>query len=149
MLCPHCGTETAVVAGHCSRCGKLLSERGAKVAAGVLTAVPPDSLRPSELAIPRPPQRASADKPEPSVSPDDLTQLGQTSPTAGNGGNQAPRVTEPGPLESGQAFGTRYHVIRLLGIGGMGAVYQAWDDALGVSVALKVIRPPLSADPMA
>src|SRR5262249_39703747 len=44
----------------------------------------------------------------------------------------------------GYAFGPRYHVIRLLGIGGMGAVYQAWDDELGVAVAIKVIRPELA-----
>jgi serine/threonine protein kinase/Flp pilus assembly protein TadD len=44
-----------------------------------------------------------------------------------------------GPLAVGQAFSTRYHIIRLLGAGGMGAVYQAWDAELGVSVALKVI----------
>ena len=37
-----------------------------------------------------------------------------------------------GPLEMGQAFGTRYHIIRVLGVGGMGAVYQAWDAELGV-----------------
>jgi tetratricopeptide (TPR) repeat protein len=48
------------------------------------------------------------------------------------------------PLEIGQAFGRRYHVIRLLGLGGMGAVYQAWDAELGTSVAIKVIRPEMA-----
>lgn len=45
-----------------------------------------------------------------------------------------------GPLHVGRTFGPRYHIIRLLGVGGMGAVYQAWDAELGVTVALKVIR---------
>jgi eukaryotic-like serine/threonine-protein kinase len=52
-------------------------------------------------------------------------------------------------LRPGQAFGNRYHVIRLLGAGGMGAVYQVWDDELGVSLALKVIRPEAVQDPEA
>ena len=43
-------------------------------------------------------------------------------------------------------FGTRYHIIRLLGMGGMGAVYHAWDQELGVAVALKVIRPEVVAE---
>ncbi len=54
---------------------------------------------------------------------------------------------DDGPLAVGQAFGPRYHIIRLLGIGGMGAVYQAWDAELGVAVAIKVIRPEAMADP--
>jgi tetratricopeptide (TPR) repeat protein/TolB-like protein len=54
-----------------------------------------------------------------------------------------------GPLRPGTAFGSRYHLTRLLGMGGMGAVYQAWDEELGVSVALKVIRPEITADPAA
>ena len=45
-----------------------------------------------------------------------------------------------GPLRPGQSFGPRYHIIKMLGVGGMGAVYQAWDAELGVAVALKVIR---------
>jgi eukaryotic-like serine/threonine-protein kinase len=50
-------------------------------------------------------------------------------------------------LTPGQTLGTRYHIIRLLGIGGMGAVYHAWDAELGVAVALKVIRGDVTGDP--
>ena len=56
---------------------------------------------------------------------------------------------EGGPLARGQDFGKRYHIIRLLGIGGMGAVYKAWDAELNVAVAFKVIGPELAADPAA
>jgi tetratricopeptide (TPR) repeat protein len=52
-----------------------------------------------------------------------------------------------GPLAVGQAFGVRYHVIKVLGVGGMGAVYQVWDAELGQGVALKVIRPEAAGDP--
>ena len=48
----------------------------------------------------------------------------------------------------GQNFGTRYHIIRLLGVGGMGSVYQAWDRELEVAVAVKVIRPDFAENPM-
>jgi serine/threonine protein kinase/Tfp pilus assembly protein PilF len=53
------------------------------------------------------------------------------------------------PLTPGAEFGARYRILRILGAGGMGVVYQAWDDALGVAVALKVIRPEVMADPAA
>jgi tetratricopeptide (TPR) repeat protein len=52
----------------------------------------------------------------------------------------SPLPTRLGPLTVGEAFGPRYHIIKLLGAGGMGAVYQAWDAELNVAVALKVIR---------
>ena len=69
-------------------------------------------------------------------------------PTERTGGSTPPRRTpDTGPLTPGQAFGSRYRIMRPLGIGGMGAVYQAWDADLGVAVAIKVIRPEIMADP--
>jgi len=53
------------------------------------------------------------------------------------------------PIETGQSFGTRYHIISVLGVGGMGAVYKAWDAELAEAVALKVVRPEIAADPVA
>ena len=61
-------------------------------------------------------------------------------PRTGSGG--------AGPLTVGQNFGARYHIIRCIGAGGMGAVYQAWDQVLEVAVAVKVIRTDSIDDPL-
>ena len=55
-------------------------------------------------------------------------------------------VGSSGPLAVGAAFGGRYHILRMLGMGGMGAVYQAWDAELEVALALKVVRPAAADD---
>jgi len=44
-------------------------------------------------------------------------------------------------------FGPRYHVEKILGEGGMGIVYKAWDQELERMVALKLIRRDLTRDP--
>ncbi len=67
-------------------------------------------------------------------------------PDAPTGAGGSMGLAGGGPLTVGHDFGARYHIIRLLGAGGMGAVYQAWDKVLEVAVAVKVIRPPDSDD---
>jgi serine/threonine protein kinase/tetratricopeptide (TPR) repeat protein len=51
-----------------------------------------------------------------------------------------------GPFQPGQQINPRYTILKLLGTGGMGAVYQAFDHELGVAVAIKVIRPSAQSD---
>ena len=58
-----------------------------------------------------------------------------------NGRGTSTHVIAARRLQAGDAFGPRYHILKLLGVGGMGAVYQAWDTELSMAVALKVIRP--------
>ncbi|MCH7748470.1 MAG: protein kinase, partial [Acidobacteria bacterium] len=68
-----------------------------------------------------------------------MTQAGGPTIEPGSEGSRA--------LAAGQAFGARYRIDRLIGKGGMGAVYEAWDAELEVKVALKVIHPDQLADP--
>ena len=55
--------------------------------------------------------------------------------------------SKKGQLQPGSSFGTRYRIESLLGFGGMGAVYKAWDTELEIPVALKIIRPEVARDP--
>ena len=137
MLCPHCGQTTPDAATRCAVChGLLPAELHPKVAAGVLTPVVP-SVDPS---------------------PEDETRLGDTkvadpSEFAAERERQASSAVRPRGLSAtsglfapGYTFANRYQIIQLLGAGGMCAVYQAWDQELGVSVAIKIIRPEVMAD---
>ena len=81
----------------------------------------------------------------------DVTRIGAPAPTRPTG-SRGGHTTGGTPrqftmLTPGEALGDRYHIIRLLGVGGMGAVYHAWDSELGVAVALKVIRGDITGDP--
>src|SRR5580704_8637180 len=50
-------------------------------------------------------------------------------------------------LSPGTSIGARYEIVRLLGQGGMGAVYQAHDKELDRQVAIKVIRADMASNP--
>lgn len=62
------------------------------------------------------------------------------------GGQEAIPV-DPAQALVGKPLGPRYQIQKLLGAGGMGAVYAAWDRELAIAVALKTVRPEVAADP--
>jgi WD40 repeat protein len=94
------------------------------------------------------------------VAPDTLVSLLQhrdptqhSAPTAAPSGDGRRTGGSPEDAEArlpvGLAEHPRYRIVRALGAGGMGAVYQAEHRLMGRTVALKVIRPGLVDQPAA
>jgi len=52
-------------------------------------------------------------------------------------------------LRSGDVLAGRFRIESMLGIGGMGVVYRAFDQSLDVDVAVKLLRPELARKPEA
>src|SRR5436189_168705 len=131
MSCPRCGSGAPPLHGRCAQCGASLASDSAPTAIG--------------LAMPLP------------NSDDNVTQFGPVAGATSTPPPTTPPLIADPPATTqqslglivGQNFGSRYHVIRILGVGGMGAVYQAWDQTLEVAVALKVVRPESAPDPVA
>src|ERR1041385_3289872 len=52
-----------------------------------------------------------------------------------------PGLLSNGAIQSGDVIAERFEIIRLIGRGGMGEVYEALDRKLGERVAIKIITP--------
>ncbi|WP_348263265.1 protein kinase [Telmatobacter sp. DSM 110680] len=57
--------------------------------------------------------------------------------------------TDPITVCPGDELCGRFRILREIAEGGMGKVFEAFDSELGISVALKVIRPEIAHDPRA
>jgi serine/threonine protein kinase/tetratricopeptide (TPR) repeat protein len=115
----------------CAKCGSLVPPGAAFCSnCGTATVLPPGA---ETIGTPRP---ADAQTMSPTHVP---TSMDSPSP-------RPPVRAGDGPFQAGQQIGPRYTILKLLGTGGMGAVYQAFDHELGVAVAIKVIRPSAQSD---
>jgi len=119
--CSTCGQPLPQGATVCPACGASQVEPHADAATSLPAAPPPDA--------------------------DAVTMSGTAAITSLDSPSPRPRVPAgDGPFQQGQQISPRYTILKLLGTGGMGTVYQAFDHELGVAVAIKVIRPAAQSD---
>ena len=146
LSCPTCGKENAPHRERCVHCGGLLNEKTGS-SAGTSDQDEEHTELPGGFNEDEHTQVLAEEHAD-----DDATQhfdTGSLDSDPGAPNAPSPRVTgsNAGPLEIDSSFGARYRIDQLLGFGGMGAVYKAWDNELEIPVALKVIRPEVAKDP--
>ena len=158
MICPRCGRELERSDGFCPVCDgaevtrlPVSDDAPTQMPPGppvdAQTVVPGSATDPSNTPtiVPGPRQSEPAD----GLTRTLLTAAGQAQMTLAGGPTVEPAAVGSSAFAEGEAFGARYRIDRLIGKGGMGAVYEVWDAVLDVKVALKVIHPDHLADPLA
>ena len=131
MVCASCGASNPDQTRFCGQCGGGLPESDDTLttAMGDFAAARQPLARAAQAA-------AGVVTPPPDAS--QLVTQGMVSPLGVRGTSGFP----PGSL-----FGTRYRIESLLGEGGMGAVYKAYDGELDRFIALKLVRPEMATSP--
>lgn len=124
MICPKCGASNPGDTSQCRQCGW----------------VPAARLYDSETIAPLSAAAASAGG----------GRAGSLSSAAtlADSSSGAAAAAARAPIPSVD-FGPRYRLECILGVGGMGTVYKAYDKDLDRMVALKLVRPELVSDPAA
>ena len=136
MTCPHCGTDTPVGAARCASLWRAAAaSAGATGVIAIRTRGGRRQVTGTAAAPPHPPTDCRRHADSCSAGPERVHRARRRRPRQLN------------MLTPGETLADAYHIIRLLGVGGMGAVYHAWDAELGVAVALKVIRGDITGDP--
>jgi tetratricopeptide (TPR) repeat protein len=139
MKCLECGHANPDDAANCVKCGEPIALDDDAGETGFRPASSVQFDDDSETGV----------RPPPSADPDDSGVTGvRTTPPPG--------LSRPGTyIGSGassaiptyDSFGNRYEILELLGEGGMGRVYKAWDRELEKVIALKTIRGEHASNP--
>jgi tetratricopeptide (TPR) repeat protein len=128
------------------------AQQGAAVSSGDSSASVPNPVPDlSDVTLPGVETSGSSARPksDPSSDPSDAATIVSRAPSQSVGSPAHPIFSHIGAtiFHEGDVLGGRYEILKMLGMGGMGAVYKARDMEVERIVALKVIRPDLAGNP--